>query len=608
MVLWLYVNKASKLVRLAKRDFERKIAKNIKKDSKTFSKYARSKTRVKSTIGPLIDGNGGLTCDDQEMGQMLNAFFASVFTTESVDELPECKNIFYGNEEHKLSNYHISSSMVKDKLLKLKLNKAPGVDLVGTNMLVELADEISDTVAELFTKSLTEGEVPPDWKLANVTPIFKKGNKSNVSNYRPVSLTVNLCKVFESIMRDEMIKHLQRHSLIKSSQHGFVSNRSCLTNLLVFMEEVTSYIDKGYPIDVIYLDFQKAFDKVPHKRLLLKLVAHGIDGNVLKWIENWLKNRKQRVVINGCFSDWSNVISGVPQGSVLGPLLFIIYINDIDECVAGKILKFADDTKIYHTVYSDEEVSVLQSDLRNLVQWSKDWQMLFNADKCKVMHIGFNNKQAKYDINDIQLECVSDEKDLGIIVSEDLKWDKQCSEAVKKANRMLGMIKRNFSDRSQETIMALYKSLVRPHLEYCCQIWSPYYKKDIKLIEGVQKRATKLVTGMKELNYNDRLKQMGLQRLEGRRRRSDLIETFKIVNRKYDINPDLFFQMDEGDRRGHDYKLFKKRFRLNVRKYFFSNRVIDNWNSLSANCINCSTTNTFKRHLSSELESETVKF
>jgi len=438
------VNKASKLVRLAKRDFERKIAKNIKKDSKTFFKYARSKTRVKSTIGPLIDGNGGLTCDDQEMGQMLNAFFASVFTTESVDELPECKNIFYGNEEHKLSNYHISSSMVKDKLLKLKLNKAPGVDLVGTNMLVELADEISDTVAELFTKSLTEGEVPPDWKLANVTPIFKKGNKSNVSNYRPVSLTVNLCKVFESIMRDEMIKHLQRHSLIKSSQHGFVSNRSCLTNLLVFMEEVTSYIDKGYPIDVIYLDFQKAFDKVPHKRLLLKLVAHGIDGNVLKWIENWLKNRKQRVVINGCFSDWSNVISGVPQGSVLGPLLFIIYINDIDECVAGKILKFADDTKIYHTVYSDEEVSVLQSDLRNLVQWSKDWQMLFNADKCKVMHIGFNNKQAKYDINDIQLECVSDEKDLGIIVSEDLKWDKQCSEVVKKANRMLGMIKRNF--------------------------------------------------------------------------------------------------------------------------------------------------------------------
>ena len=570
------VNKASKVVRLAKRDFERKIAKNIKKDSKTFFKYARSKTRVKSTIGPLIDDNDVLICDDQEMGQMLNAFFASVFTTERLDELPDCKNIFHGNDQDKLSNYHISSGMVKAKLLKLKMNKAPGVDLVGTNMLVELADEISGTVADLFNKSLRSGEVPPDWKLANVSPIFKKGKKSSVSNYRPVSLTVNLCKVFESILRDKMIEHLQKHSLIKSSQHGFVRNRSCLTNLLVFMEEVTNYIDRGYPLDVIYSDFQKAFDKVPHKRLLMKLAAHGIAGNVLKWIEDWLSNRKQRVVLNGCFSEWRDVISGVPQGSVLGPLLFIIYINDIDDCVAGKILKFADDTKIYHTVYSDEDVSDLQSDLCNLVEWSNEWQMLFNADKCKVMHMGFNNKQAKYDMNGIQLECVSEEKDLGVIISEDLKWDKQCSEAVKKANRMLGMIKRNFVDRSKDTIISLYKSLVRPHLEYCCQIWNPYYKKDIKLIEGVQRRATKLVTGMKELSYNDRLKQLGLQQLEGRRMRSDLIETFKIVNRKYDINPELFFQLDEGDRRGHDHKLFKKRFRLNVSKYAFSNRVIDN--------------------------------
>jgi len=234
--------------------------------------------------------------------------------------------------------------------------------------------------------------------------------------------------------------------------------------------------------------------------------------------------------------------------------------------------------------------------------------MLFNADKCKVMHVAFNNKQAKYDMNNIQLECVSEENDLGVIITGDLKWEKQCSEAVKKANRMLGMIKRNFVDRSKDTIISLYKSLVRPNLEYCCQIWSPYYKKDMKLIEVVQRRATKLVTGMKELNYNDRLKQLGLQRLEGRRMRSDLIETFKIVNRKYSINPELFFQLDEGDRRGHDHKLLKKRFRLNVRKYAFSNRAIDNWNLLSANCVNCSTINTFKKHLSSELESEAVKF
>jgi len=170
--------------------------------------------------------------------------------------------------------------------------------------------------------------------------------------------------------------------------------------------------------------------------------------------------------------------------------------------------------------------------------------------------MGFNNKKDKYDMNNVQLECVSEEKDLGVIspISGDLNWEKQCSEAVKKTNRTLGMIKRNFIDRSKENIISLYKSLVRPHMEYCWQIWSPYYKKDIKLIEGLESRATKLVTGMKELNCNERLKQLGLRR----RMRSDVIETFKIVNRKYDINPELFFQLDEGDRRGHDHKLFKK--------------------------------------------------
>jgi len=178
-------------------------------------------------------------------------------TTECQDDLPRNKIIFNGNEDEKLSSYHISPSMVKAKLLKLKMNKAPGVDLVGTRMLMELAEELSYTVAELFNKSLVSGEVPADWKLANVTPIFKKGRKSSVANYRPVSLTVNLCKVFESIMRDNVIEHLEKYKLIKDTQHGFVRNRSCLTNLLVFMEEVTNYVDSGYPVDIF--GFPKGF-------------------------------------------------------------------------------------------------------------------------------------------------------------------------------------------------------------------------------------------------------------------------------------------------------------------------------------------------------------
>ena len=290
----------------------------------------------------------------------------------------------------------------------------------------------------------------------------------------------------------------------------------------------------------------------------------------------------------------NGVTSGVPQGSVLGPLLFVMYINDIDDSVNSKILKFADDTKIYSKVNSASSIYNLRTDLCNLVSWSKEWQMLFNIDKRKVMHLGYNNPHADYFMDTMQIQEVHEERDLGVIVSDDLKWEKQCIAAVKQGNKVLGMIKRNFADRSKETIMALYKSLVRPHLEYCIPIWNPYLIKDIKLVEGVQRRATKLVEGIENWQYDDRLKYLGLTRLVTRRVRSDLIETFKIMKGMYDIDSELFFQLDDGGRRGHDQKLFKRRFRLDTRKFAFSNRVVENWNILSAPCVNCCTINAFK--------------
>ena len=308
-----------------------------------------------------------------------------------------------------------------------------------------------------------------------------------------------------------------------------MSKKSCLTNLLEFTDYVSKYVDRGEPIDVVYLDFQKAFDKVPHNRLMLKLEALGMGKKITDWIRNWLTNRKQRVVLNGCRSDWCDLVSGVPQGSVLGPLLFTVFINDIDDSIANKLLKFADDTKLVGPVSSVEEVNALRDDLRNLFSWSEDWLMMFNIEKCKVMHIGNKNVKCQYSMGGQFLQVVTEEKDLGVIITDDLKVSKQCAKAAATANRVLGMIYRTFTYKDKETILILYKSLVRPHLEYCVQAWRPYLQKDINLLESVQRRATRMIANFSNLAYDERLFRLNLTTLETRRLRGDLIEVFKIL-------------------------------------------------------------------------------
>ena len=250
-------------------------------------------------------------------------------------------------------------------------------------VLKDYADILAPALTLIFNKSMSEGEVPADWKQANVTPIFKKGTKADPGNYRPVSLTSIPCRVMEACIRDKIVRHLEENELINPSQHGFMRRKSCTTNLLEFLEKVTSEVDQGNALDIVYLDFSKAFDKVPHRRLLEKIRAHSVGGQVLRWIQKWLNGRTQRTVLNGEFSPWQEVLSGVPQGSVLGPLAFVVFINDIDE-VAGKISimnKFADDTKCGHVIKDDKDRDTLQGCLDKLVQWTMTWGMDFNVKK-----------------------------------------------------------------------------------------------------------------------------------------------------------------------------------------------------------------------------------
>ena len=284
----------------------------------------------------------------------------------------------------------------------------------------------------------------------------------------------------------------------------------------------------------------------------------------------------------------------IPQGSVLGPVLFLIYINDIDEVVKSTIIKFADDTKILRKVSTDEDIAMLQDDMDQLVTWSEDWQMLFNISKCKVIHIGRNNPEAQYRIKDEILEAAEQEKDLGVIISSDLKPSKQCAQAVATANRALGTIKRCFECRTVEIVKDLYLSRVRPHVEFAIQAWSPQYKKDAKLVEGVQRRATKLVRELKDEEYEERLKKFNLTTLVDRRLRGDMIEVHKMMNDEEYSNKEMLKLSHNTRTRGHKFKLEKPAHKHNARRHFFTDRVVDAWNSLPEHVVCAEDTNKFK--------------
>ena len=253
----------------------------------------------------------------------------------------------------------------------MKENKSPGVDGIAPKILKETVEQISAPLAHVFNMSLQEGIVPLEWKEANIIPLFKKGSRNKSVNYRPVSLTSVICKVLETIIRDHMMDFIMKHKLRNPSQHGFLKAKSCLTNWLRFFEEITKWVDEGSPVDVIYWDFQKAFDKVPHQRQILKFKSQGMGNSIINWIEQWLNDRRQRVVVDGGVSSWKPVLSGVPQGSVLGPILFLVYINDLEEGVTGKILKFADDTKLFRKVKEIGDNHKLQDDIDKLDKWSE---------------------------------------------------------------------------------------------------------------------------------------------------------------------------------------------------------------------------------------------
>lgn len=571
-------------IQSAKRRMEKEIAECKDNNGRKFNRYIKSKTKCSSTIGPLRNAEGLLTSNESEMAECLNMFFASMFTAENLAEIPAVAT----ETAAVLQNIPISRKKIIEKIKKLKADSAPGPDNVQARLLKELAEELSEPLRLIFTRSLAQGTVPTDWKLATVVPIFKKGPKGDPGNYRPVSLTSIPCKLLESIVKDELMSHLNSNSLIRSSQHGFMSNRSCTTNLIEFMEKVTTIVDEQKAADIFYLDFAKAFDTVPHKRLILKLKAKGVSGPILAWIEEWLSGRTQIVKIGNHKSSSCNVESGVPQGTVLGPPLFTVFIDDVDEeaTLITLLLKFADDTKGVQEIAGPDDSIKLQTTLNNLCNWADRWGMRFNVKKCKIMHIGLHNPRYKYYMRGQQLGVVEEEKDIGVIIHNSLKPHKQCQKAATTATAVLRTIEKNFHYRDRNVFMKLYKQYVRPHLEFATPVWSPWASADIAALERVQEKATKMVTGLTAKTYVDRCRELGLDSLEKRRKNQDMVHTFKVLHETDPAGTGSIFERfaDRGTActrmTADPLNIRPKRARLEIRRNFFSLRVIDDWNKL----------------------------
>ena len=563
-------------------DFERReqaVIEKIKSNPKFFYSYAKSHSVVRTDIAMLRDVEGNTYVQSQQIANALQNHFSMVYSDPNCEEI-QAPQFNAPHISHHMTEAELdfSTEDVEAAIKELKNNSAPGPDGIPAVLLKSCSHALAGPLASMWRRSLREGVVPAYYKMSLVSPLHKKGDKITPGNYRPVSLTSHIVKVFERVLKKILVNYCERNSLISSNQHGFRSGRSTLTQLVTHIDDVLTGWCKGLDSDCIYLDYAKAFDKVDHVLLIKKLERYSVHPLALKWIESFLSGRKQCVVVNGTRSNEECVISGVPQGSVLGPVLFIIFINDLERVVNNEstVRFFADDTRISRHIACVADHDALQEDLLSIIGWAKTNNMQLHEQKFELLvHragpatsldcMPFASELYSYVVSEgVVLSPTAELRDLGVRISADLSWKSQIASVVSKGRSIAAWVLSVFRSREPEVMMTLYKTYVRSQLEYCSLLWHPQNIEDIQSIEGVQRTFTSRISGISHLSYWDRLVVLNLMSLQRRRERFIIIMMWKLLHR---LAPnDVGIRFNYHERRGSTAELpsFPRGCRMSV--------------------------------------------
>ena len=543
--------------------------------------------------------------DPKEMADCFADTFASIHTTTiPANPAPHQQ----GEADAVLEDVSFRSADVFVILSHLDPNTAMGQDGLHPQLLKSCAASLTAPLFMIFKKSLQERSLPLVWKAALVIPIFKKGTRHDLVNYRPVSLTSVPCKILERLIFKGLYTFFSDNQILTDEQFGFRPGRSTEDQLLLTYDEISSCLDSGSPVDLIMFDFSKAFDVICHAILIEKLRLLGVQGSLIGWIEDFLVGRTMQVLVKNTTSDTRVVSSGVPQGSVLGPNLFLIYINHVASNLTCSYKIFADDLKIYMKLDRNAphaSAASLQEDINLLYSTAASWGLAMNFRKCAVLRFRRRfqvDDPFPYSLNNNLIPDVSAYRDLGVIIDSDLKFHDHCTSSAAKAAGVAHNFLKSTRCRSPDFMMHILKSHIRPILEYASPVWNSGYIQDLKRLEAVQRMWTRNILRLREREYGERLKELDLFSVQGRLLRADMIKCWKICHGACHITPDKLWDLNiDGRTRGHRYKIRVCRGQVDARTRFFSHRVVRDWNGLPGWLVDENSLTQFKKGLADAL-------